>query len=79
MQITPPLEPEDCACAVSNLWWSQQVAGDEKLWDVVDKASKFIKALRANKSGLAFWKSIDEEEWSPPYTVIGQVGLLCTA
>lgn len=43
--------------------------GDEKLWDVVSKASKSIKTLKANKSGLAFWNMIEKEEWTPPYTV----------
>ena len=69
VQITPPLEPEDCACAVSYLWWCQELRGDEKLWDVVSKASKSIKALKANKSGLAFWNMIEKEEYTPPYTV----------
>lgn len=69
LQLTPPLQPEDCACAVSMLWWCQHVAGDEKLWDVVDEASKSIKALKSQKSGLAFWNIVDKEEWTPPYTV----------
>lgn len=51
------------------LWWNQPVAADEKLWDVVEKASKSVKALKSNKGGLAFWKTVDEEEWTPPYTV----------
>ena len=45
------------------------MAGDEKLWDVVDEASKSIKTLKSHKSGLAFWNIVDKEEWTPPYTV----------
>lgn len=56
-------------CAVSFLWWSQQLAADEKLWDVVAKSSKALKEEKSKKSGLAFWHRVQKDFWSPPYTV----------
>ena len=69
VQVSPVLEAEECVCAVSTLWWCQQLAADEKLWDVVAKSSKALKEEKSKKSGLAYWHRVQKDFWTPPYTV----------
>ena len=69
VQVSPPLEAQECVCAVSSLWWCQQLAADERLWDVVAKSSKALKEEKSKKSGLAYWHRVQKDFWTPPYTV----------
>lgn len=67
--MIPPLEADECVNAVSYLWWSQQLSGDETLWGAVAKSSKALKEEKSKKSGLAFWHRVLKDFQSPPYTV----------
>ena len=78
LQVKPALEPQDCACAVSFLWWSQPLAADQKLWDVVCQAGKSLKDQKAKQSGLLFWDLVEKEEWTPPYSVSQTASLVQT-
>lgn len=78
LQVNPALQASDCACAVSFLWWSQLLAADQQLWDVVGQAGKSLKEQKAKKGGLLFWDLIEKEEWTPPYSVSRNQSKSCT-
>ena len=79
VQVTPALEAEECVCAVSFLWWCQQLAAEDKLWQVVANSSKALKDEKAKKSGLAFWHRVQKACYSPPYTVSFMPLTVCLA
>ena len=72
---------EAVAAGCSLLWWPQQLAAADKLWDVAAAASAAVRRERDAKGGLAFWKrlhadktmaevaALPEQPFLPPFTV----------
>ncbi|KAK9830884.1 hypothetical protein WJX81_001702 [Elliptochloris bilobata] len=56
--VDPPVPAEAVAAGCSLLWWPQQLAAGDKLWDVAAAASIAVRRERDAKGGLAFWKRL---------------------
>lgn len=81
LQVDPPVPTEAVAAGCSLLWWPQQLAAADKLWDVAAAASAAVRRERDAKGGLAFWKrlhadktmaevaALPEQPFLPPFTV----------
>ena len=81
LQVDPPVPMEAVAAGCSLLWWPQQLAAADKLWDVAAAASAAVRRERDAKGGLAFWKRLHAEKtmaevatlpeppFLPPFTV----------
>ncbi len=85
--MDPPVPADAIAAGCSLLWWPQQLAAADKLWDVAAAAGAAVKRENAAKGGLAFWKRLHanmtmaevagakEQPFLPPFTARSLYGV----
>lgn len=73
LQVSPPIDPADCVCGSSGLWWYQTVSKDQKVIDLAGTATNEVRRLLKEGFGMGFWEWLQKEGWMPMTTVCRDV------